>query len=88
MITVRARRYLSACAPEPGLLERQRPGWQQLLDGGQQLANRMSVGGMTQILRGDVQVDLGAGDEPVAEQVADGDQAHAGPDQVGGERVP
>ncbi len=43
--------------------------------------------GAAQVIGGHVQVDLRAGDQAMAEQIADRDQADAGADQVGRERV-
>ena len=48
----------------------------------------MSLGGSAQILGRDVQVDLRAGDVPMAEQIPNGDDADAFAHEVRGECVP
>ena len=48
----------------------------------------MARGCSAKIVAGDMQVDLRAGDQPVAEQIPDGDQAHPGAHQMRGESVP
>lgn len=59
-----------------------------MLDGRQETRDWMSICGCSEILRSDVQIDLCTRDEPMAEQIADGDEADAGTHEVRGERVP
>src|SRR5271169_2089484 len=58
-----------------------------MLDGVEQSTDRMTCGGSAKIVGGDVQIDLGAGDQSMTEQIADGDQANAGTNQMGCESV-
>ena len=71
-----------------GLLEWQWPHSQQMLDRAQQCADRMTRGGCTKIIGSDMQIDLRAGDQPMAEQITNGHQANAGTHQVSCKRMP
>jgi hypothetical protein len=46
-------------------------------DGVEQTADGVTCGSSTKIVGSDVQIDLGAGDQPVTEQIANGDQLSA-----------
>ena len=58
-----------------------------MLDGCQQLSDGMACGGVPQILGGDVQIDLRAGDLSMPEQVTDRNEANPGAHQVRCKRV-
>ena len=79
---------LSAAENGAGFLERERSRDEQMLDGVEQAADGVARGGGAQIVGGDVQIDLRAGDQPMAEQIADGHQAYSRTHQVRGKSVP
>jgi hypothetical protein len=56
-------------------------------DSVEQTADWMTCGSSTKIVGSDVQIDLGAGDQSMTEQIADGYQADSGAYQVGREGV-
>jgi len=78
---------LSCPIKRPGLLERQRSGRDQRLDRVKETADRMSRGGSTKIIGGDVQIDLGTSDETMTKQIANRDKTDAGANQMCGEGV-
>ena len=78
---------LSAQAKRPRPLEGQRSRREQVLHCVHQPANRMARGSSTKIVAGDVQVDLRAGNQPVTEQVTNGDEADSGADEMSREGV-
>jgi hypothetical protein len=63
---------LSVSAPAAGILEGQTHLRQQMLDGAQKVANRMASSCRTQILGSNMQIDLGARNQPVSQQVPQG----------------
>src|SRR6188768_708662 len=76
------RAALAGRGASPSVLERQAHVGQQVLDRFDESGDRMTIGRRSQILSGHVKIDLRAGDEPMAEQVADRDEAHAGTNEV------
>jgi len=79
---------LSGSASSSGALERQPDVRKQMFDGSQETADRVPLGRGAQILRSDVQIDLGARDEPMAEQITDRNEADAFAYEMRGEGVP
>src|SRR6267154_5787196 len=65
------------------LLEWQWSNSKQMLDGVEQRTDGMTRNGRTEIVRGDMQIDLRAGDQPMTEKIADGHEANSGAYQVG-----
>src|SRR5580658_5492668 len=63
-------------------LERKSCGGKQMLNGLQQVCNRMAIGRCAQVLRGDMQVNLSAGDLPMSQKISNGDNVCAGTNQV------
>src|SRR5947199_2675565 len=59
-----------------------------MLDGIEQPADGMPCCGVAEIVGGDVQIDLRAGDQPMAEQIADGHQTNFRAHQVSRKSVP
>src|SRR6202007_2097148 len=59
-----------------------------MLDGIEQPADGMPCCGVAEIVGGDVQIDLRAGDQPMAEQIAGGHQGDFRADQVSRKSVP
>ena len=59
------------------MLERQPDVGQEVLDRAEEARNWMAIGCRSQILGRHVEIELRAGDESMAEQVADGDESHA-----------
>ena len=60
---------------------------QQVFNGAQEPSNRMTLGRRAQVLSCDVQIDLRARDQPMAEQVADRDEPDAFAHEVRGKGV-
>ena len=59
-----------------------------MLDGVEQCTDGVTRCGSAKIISSDMQVDLGAGDQPMAEQITNGHQANTGAYQVGCASVP
>jgi hypothetical protein len=53
-----------------------------MLDGLKQVCDRMSIGRCAQILRGDMQINLRAGDLSMTKEISNGDNVSAGADQM------
>ena len=79
---------LSAPITRVWLLEWQWSTNKQMLDGIEQCTDRVARCSRAKIIRGDMQINLGAGDQPMTEKIADGHQANPGTHQVGCKRVP
>ena len=58
---------------------------QQVLDRTQEASDRVALCGLSEILGGDVEIDLRACDESMTEQVSNRDEAYARANEVGGE---
>ena len=65
-------KQLSAGINRMRLLEWQRSTSKQMLDGVEQCTDRMTRSSFAKVVRGDMQINLRAGDQPMTEQVADG----------------
>lgn len=78
---------LSAPITRVWLLEWQWSTNKQMLDGVEQCTDRMARSRRAKIVRGDVQINLRAGDQPMTKKIADRHQANSGTHQVGCKRV-
>ena len=69
-------------AARSGTLERQSDVRQQMFNRAQQARDRVPISGGAKILRGNVQIDLRAGDLAMAEQIANRHQTYAFANEV------
>ena len=69
---------LSAAESGVSFLEWEWSGSEQMLDGVEQSADRVTRCGIAEIIGSDVQIDLRASDQSMTEHIADGDQANTG----------
>ena len=71
-----------------GALEGQSHVGQQMFDRAEEVCDRMSINCRSKIVRRHMQVDLGARDQAMAEQIADRDEANALTHEMAGEGMP
>ena len=87
-MVMEADSLLSASITRVWLLEWEWSTNKQMLDGVEQCTDRMARSSGAKIICGDVQINLGAGDQPMTKKIADRHQANPGAHQVGCECVP